>query len=396
MANVRTAGRSLRGHERPLKTVPWIIFAIAIFFWSAIFFVIAAKRYGGDIRGFLNLGQNIAHPGVLADAPQPGLDGYDGQFYVALATDPLIRHRETGESLDNPAFRGSRAMIPLLAWTFAAGNAKGAVYAYEFLCWILGCAAVLFVALMLAQGRNRPTWAILLVPGAGLAASLLRATPDAGTLAFILAALWFHRRGRFAAALALAVMAALSREIALILAFALALEELRKKRFFRSAAFAFGPAAALLAWKLYLQIWLGSGFSSGEKLFDWPFLWAYRKIGEFVLGRAGVTAIEVIGILAVAASFTGVVALMSRKTVWSAAEFTYLGFGILIPFLSYSVFIEAWGYTRILIALPFLAAALAERRTEPWRKWTLRSVAAIHAIIGLIMIAGELRAAIGG
>ena len=170
---------------------------------------------------------------------------------------------------------------------------------------------------------------------------------------------------------------------------------MRKKRIGRGIAFAACPAVALLAWKTYLQLWLGSGFSSGEKLFDFPFFWAYRKIGEIVLGRIEVTAIEVIGVLGVLASLAGIAALISRKTDWSAAEFTYLGFGILIPFLSYSVFIEAWGYTRILIVLPFLAVVLAARQDAPWRKWTLRSVAAIHAIVGLIMIANELRAAIG-
>jgi hypothetical protein len=395
MDDARRAGKDLRAGKRSRKSVPWIIFAATILAWSTVFFLIAAKRYGGDIRGFLNLGQNIPHPGALADAPKPSLDGYDGQFYVALATDPLIRHRETGESLDNPAFRGSRAMIPLLAWILAAGNAGAAVYAYELLCWALGCAAILIAALMLSREGDHPAWALALIPGAGLAASLLRSTPDAGTLAFILAALWLHRRGRFAPALVFAIMAALSREIAIILALGLALEELRKKRIRRGIAFAAFPAAALLAWKTYLQLWLGSGFSSGEKLFDFPFFWAYRKIGEIVLGRIEVTAIEVIGVLGVAASLAGIAALISRKTDWAAAEFTYLGFGILIPFLSYSVFVEAWGYTRILVVLPFLAVILAERQDASWRKWTLRSVAAIHAMVGLIMIASELVAAIG-
>lgn len=395
MDDARRAGQGLRAGTHSLKFSPWIIFAATILAWSAIFFFIAAKRYSGDIRGFLNLGQNISHPGVLADAPKPSLDGYDGQFYVALATDPLIRHRETGESLDNPAFRGSRAMIPLLAWILAAGNAKAAVYTYELLCWALGCAAILIAAMMLAQEGDHPAWALALIPGAGLAASLLRATPDAGTLAFILAALWLHRRGRFVPALVFAIMAALSREIAIILALGLALEELRKRRTGRGIAFAACPAAALLTWKTYLQLWLGSGFSSGEKLFDFPFVWAYRKIGEIILGRIEITAIEIIGVLGVLASLAGIAALISRKTDWAAAEFTYLGFGILIPFLSYSVFIEAWGYSRILIVLPFLAVILAGRQDASWRKWTLRSVAAIHAIAGLIMIASELRTAIG-
>ena len=381
--------------KAPKKSIPWLIFGLTLLVWTAIFAIIAAKRFGGDLRGFLDLGQNIPHPGVLADAPRPSLDGYDGQFYVALATDPLIRRRETGDSLDNPAFRGSRAMIPLLAWVLAAGNAGAAVYAYQFLCWALGCAAILLAALMLAQDGGHPAWALILIPGAGLAASLLRTTPDAGTLAFILAALWLHRRGRFAPALVCAIMAVLSREIAIILAFGLALEDVRKSRIGRGLAFAAFPAIALLGWKTYLQLWLGSGFSSGESLFDLPFFWAYRKTGEMVIGRIAITPIEVIGVLGVAASLAGIAALVSRKTDWSAAEFTYLGFGLLVPFLSYSVFVEAWGYTRILIVLPFLAIGLAARQGAAWRKWTLRSVAAVHAIIGLIMIASELRTAIG-
>jgi hypothetical protein len=382
------------GAGHPAGSLPWIVLAAAAVIWAAVLLFIAAKRYGGDIRGLLDLGQGVPHPAALAAAPKAGPDGYDGQFYAALATDPLIRRRETGEALDNPAFRGSRAMIPLLAWTLAAGNPRAAVFAYQLLCWTLGCATVLLAALMLRGDGSPPAWALLLIPGAGLAASLLRTTPDAATLALILSALWFHRRGRFVPALIFAVAAVLSREIALLAALALAVDELRHKRIGRAAVFVAAPAAALVAWKTYLQVWLGSGFSAGEGIFELPLFWAYRKVGEMILGHVPAPAVEILGLLGIAASLAGIVALVSRKTDWSALELTYLGFGALILVLGYTEFQEVWGYARVFIILPFLAVVLAGRQTAPWRRWTLRSVALIQAAIGLLMIAGEIRDAL--
>jgi len=287
-------------------------------------------------------------------------------------------------------------MIPLLAWILGLGKAGAAVYAYQLLCWVLGLAAVVLVARMLADDGRSSAWALLLIPSGGLAASLIRTTPDAGTVAFALAALGFERRGRFAAALVFATAAVLSREIAAILLVGLALDELRKRKYGRSAAFIAVPAAAWLGWKVYMQVWLGTAVATGEKLFASPFSWVARKVGEAVHGIVGVPSMEIGGLLAIAATLVGLAAVLTQKPRWTATEYTFLGFSLLIPFLSYSVYVEAWGSARILVILPFLAVLIAERQTPGWRRWSLRSVAALYAIVGLIMISGEFQAATRG
>jgi len=385
-----------RGGPPKTKFRSWIVLAAACLIWGYLLLVIADGRYAGDIRGFLCLGQSMPHPPVLATAPTPGRDGYDGQFYVALATDPFMRNHDTVVALDNPAFRGSRLMIPLLAWILSLGNAGAAVYIYQLLCWALGIAAIALIARMLGEDGRCPAWALILIVGGGLVASLVRTTPDAATVAFILAALWFHRRGRFGAALGFVVAAVLSREIAMILALGLAAAELRERKFARGVALVAAPAAAWLAWKIYMQIWLGTAFTAGEKILGSPFSWVARKIGEISHGLADNSLLEISGLIAMAASLVGLAAVASQKSRWSASEYTFLGFAALIPFLSYSVFIEAWGFTRILIVLPFLAILIAERQKSAWRRWSLRSVAIAYAMVGVIMLTGDLRAATRG
>jgi hypothetical protein len=392
----RTAETELFGQPILRTFRAWPILAVTVIVWSYIFLVVADGRYYGDLRGFLCLGESIRHPSVLDSAPKTSRDGYDGQFYVALATDPFMRKHETTSSLDNTAFRGSRIMIPLFAWAVSLGHAGAAVYAYQLLCWALGIAAVFMVARMLAEEGQSPAWAFLLIPSGGLAASLLRTTPDAGTVAFVLAALWFQRQGRFAAALTFSVAAFMTREISVLLLVALALDEILKRKFLRSVAFLAVPAVVWSGWKVYMQLWLGQSRSTGEHLFAAPFSWVARKASEIVQGGVADSRLEMLGALALIASLVGGAAVLSKRPRWTAVDFTFVGFSLLIPFLSYSVYIEAWGFTRILMILPFLALLAAERRTSPWRRWSLRSVAAVYALVGIVMIAGEFRAATHG
>lgn len=396
MGGIDTSPKKKPGRPPKAKFRPWFVFVAAFLGWSFFILIVADGRYAGDIRGFLCLGEYTPHPGALAAAPKTSRDGYDGQFYAALATDPFMRNHETVAAMDNPAFRGSRLMIPLLAWILSLGNAGVAVYIYQFLCWTLGIAAVVLVARMLGEDGRCPAWALILILSGGLAASLIRTTPDAATVAFILAALWFHRRGRFGAALGFVMAAVLSREIAAIVALGLAVAELRERKFLRSVAFVAAPAAVWLGWKVYMQIWLGTAFTAGENIFGSLFSWVARKIGEIIYGLVASPSMEIAGLLALAASLVGLAAVASQKSRWTAPEYTFLGFSVLIPLMSYSVYIEAWGYTRILIVLPFLAILVAERQKSAWRRWSLRSVAIAYTIVGVIMLTGELRAAIRG
>ena len=184
MGGMETSSKKKRGGGLKTKFRPWFVLAAAFLGWGFFLLIVADGRYAGDIRGFLCLGEDMPHPGALAAAPKTSPDGYDGQFYAALAMDPFMRNHDTVAALDNPAFRGSRMMIPLLAWILSLGNAGVAVYIYQFLCWGLGIAAIFLVARMLSEDGRSPAWALILIFGGGLVASFVRTTPDAATVAF--------------------------------------------------------------------------------------------------------------------------------------------------------------------------------------------------------------------
>ena len=216
-------------------------------FWLALLSTIAMVRFGGDYRALLCLGDLVRHPAALDGVPRDGPHGYDGQYYAALATDPLLLRAETTRFLDAPAYRATRVFVPGLAWVIALGNGRAAVHVYLWLCWALAIAAVGVVAAWL-RCDGRPLWwtAALAVSG-GLVISLLRATPDAAALALLLAALLLQHRGRTAWAVAALAAAVLARETSVLAIPALAWSELQRRR--PAAAFAFyaAPFAPFIA-----------------------------------------------------------------------------------------------------------------------------------------------------
>jgi hypothetical protein len=189
----------------------------------------------------------------MSGAPDGGPAGYDGQYYAALATDPLLRNAGTARALDTPTYRATRIGVPFLAWLLAFGQPRAAVVLYVLIIWGLGLAAVYFAARWLGLEATPCPWAALLPLAGGLAASMIRATPDIAATGLILGALLLHRGGKNAPALAVLVMAVMTRETSLIAAGAIALIELRDRRFVRAALFTAMPGLALAVWQLYLR-----------------------------------------------------------------------------------------------------------------------------------------------
>ena len=368
---------------------------VGVLFWVLVVLFVAHVRYAGDIRGLLCIGEEAYLPAAFEAVPRAGPAGYDGQQYAALATDPLLREFDTARALDAPVYRAGRILVPLLAWVLALGQAGPAIIAYQLLCWGLGLAAVFLVARWLAAEERSPWWALPLVCSAGLAAAMIRSTPDAAALCLMLAALWFYARGRFPLAVLLAIAAVLTREASYLAALAIALEELWRRRVARAATFAFTPLVPFLAWHFYLRSVLGAPRPSGGSRFTTPFAWVPEKL-PVVFGGPGVSWQEVFGLLAVAATIVAFILVASRPTTWAAPELAFLASGALGLALTYNVYVETWGYARILIALPFLASLIAERQRSLWRRWSLRAVAVLYLLAGVTMTWWELNAALGG
>lgn len=245
------------------RWAPATLTFVAVIAWLGFVLIVARAHYGGDLRAFIVPGSRMPHPAVFAGIPADSPGGYDGQYYAALATDPLLHRDETLRALDMPSYRATRILVPFLAWLAAVGRPSASILAYEFLCWGLGIAGILVIAHWLVETHRSPWWAGLLVLNAGLVASITRATPDAAAMTLVAAALLSHARGRPRSAVGLLAAAVLARETSIIAALALAWEETHKRRWMSAAAFAALPIAALLAIQLWLGHRIGVSFNRG-------------------------------------------------------------------------------------------------------------------------------------
>lgn len=370
-----------------------LVTAVAVVFWAAILGTVAALRFGGDLRGLLFLGRNFPHPRALADAPRYGDAGYDGQFYSALATDPLLLRAETTTFLDSPRYRSLHLAVPLAAWVASALQAGAAVRTYQLLCWVLALAAVGLAAQWLHEHGRSPWWALLLVPNAGLATSLLRSTPDGAAMALILAALWAHRRGRSALALAAVVAATLTRETSLLAAVAIAYGEWSAGRARHALRFVAVPAGALAAVMLWLLLIVDRGSLLGGS-YDVPFRWVLGKFDQMLAASISITSIELWGFLALIAAMAALAAFGRAETRFSTEEALFLLFMVVAWALSFAVYVDVYGYTRALIALPFLALLLGATQQDRIKQAVLLLVPAAFALVGALMIRAEVKAAL--
>jgi len=362
---------------------------LAALLWALVVAFVAHVRYGDDVRALLCIGgENTLLP-AFATVPRAGPTGYDGHVYAALATDPFLHRFDTQNALDSPAYRATRIMIPLLAWLLALGNSAAAIVTYQLLCWGLGLVAILIAARWLATDGRSPWQAALLIGSAGLAAAMIRSTPDAGALCFMLAALWCHGRRRHALALAFASAAVLTRETSYLVVLAIAADELRRRRPAAATLFAAVPLSLIVGWQLYLKSVLGAAFATAGSNFSLPFAWLPAKFSE-VLHGPQVWWQEVFGLAAIAATLLAMAALALRPAHWSAVEISFLAFGVMGLFLSYDVYSEAWAYGRVLIVLPFLALLIAGRQDTTWRRWPLYAVTVCYLFAGVAMTWWEL------
>jgi hypothetical protein len=202
------------------------------------------------------LGEELAARGVTVTT-EPGI-GYDGQWYLALAYDPLLLRQDLTRQFDNPRYRAGRPLQGWLGWLLAAGR-PGAIplglLALGPLAVGVGCAAT--ARILSAFGRS-PAWGLgfALVPGVWAGVALATAEPLGLALAALGLSLVLDRRVGLAG-LAFAG-AALTKETYLAFAVAAGLHLLLDRSAapparLRAAALALVPGlAALAGWWLYL------------------------------------------------------------------------------------------------------------------------------------------------
>jgi len=378
----------IRVRPRVLAEAAMLAALLAMWVWALTLIVVG--EFGGDVRGVARFGWKFPNPPVLEEVPEPSRAGYDGQFYATLATDPWLRDPATVRAMDNPAYRGTRVLLPALAWVISRGRADLAPRAYVLLCWLVGLAAVVLVHLELRPG---PWWWVA-TPGvalsAGLVCSLLRATPDAAAAALLLAALLVAGRGRAGAAAALGLLAALARETSVLALPAVALPAWRSGRRLRAAATVGVPAAAVLAWRAHLVHLTGRGTGSALANFALPLAWLGDKVVRLVGAGERFRQVEGVGMAWVALALVATVALAARPRRLGSSGLAFVGFGALAWVLGIRVYTEVNAYARVLVALPALAALALPEAPRRWVRAALVALLFLSAVQGSMVLHDEV------
>lgn len=361
--------------------------AVACALWAVLLGSLTVGRYDGDPRAFLCLGARFDHPPALAGAPRTSPWGYDGQFYGILASDPLMLDSATVRTLDTPAYRGRRLLLPLAAWASVLGHARAAPYAYLAWCWLLGLTGVGLLARWLDRVGRSPWLALLYAASGGLVVSFIRGTPDAAATALVLAGLWAARCDRPAATVAAFTAAALTRETTLLAPFARAFTDARDGRWRRAALIAVVPAAAVAAWVVSLGLRFGFGSGGGSRNFTAPLAGAWERASLLVAGRLNL--VETLGLLAVLATMAAAAVLVARGER-EPAVLALAAFSALAAVLGPAVWTEVYASLRVLGVLPALGLACLPGPGFRGRRPLLLAGPVLAAAAGLLLVRVEL------
>jgi hypothetical protein len=247
--------------------------------------------------------------------------GYDGQWFLGLAYDPLLRER-LAAGFDKPRYRARRPLQPVVGWLLAGGRAP----AVPFGLLVVGPLAVALGSaacgrLLAASGRSR-WWGLgfAVVPGVVVGVMFGTAEPLALALAVLGLSLVLDRRPT-AGGLAFAG-AALTKESYLVFAvaaaawLAVAVGRSRRARAAEAAAVLLPGVLALGLWWAYVAWRLPAGAGDrrgvaalGPPLAGWEHALGLVVRGEYVpdapVGPLGAALLVGSLLLAVAAVLLG-------------------------------------------------------------------------------------------
>jgi hypothetical protein len=310
--------------------------------------------------------------------------GYDGQWFLGLAHDPLL-HQRLAAGFDKPRYRARRPLQPLVGWLLAGGQTPAiplALLAVGPLAVALGCAAC--GRLLAASGRSR-WWGLgfAVVPGVVVGVTFGTAEPLALALATLGLSLVLDGRS-MAAGMAFAG-AGLTKESYLLFAvaaaawLALAVARSRRARAAAQAAAVLLPGVlALGLWWAYVAWHLPAGAGDrrgvaalGPPLGGWDHALGLVARGQYVpdapVGPLGAGLLVGSGLLAVGAILLGT----RRPTLLGWTGLLMGLYGLVLSGLLLDRFLSsmrALAPTVLAAALAMAAAAI----TPPWQARTPR------------------------
>jgi hypothetical protein len=308
---------------------------------------------GWDVTSLPRVASNT-QLGAVAKAIDPGFkvvdrSDYDGQFYWAVAVDPLATG-QAHHAVDKPTYRYGHPLLGWLAWLLSGGQAGAAAAALLAAC-LLALAAAAFLAGELG-GLGAAAFTVF---SPGLLYSAVHGLAEPLVVALVLGALVARRPY----ALVCCALAPLAKEQLVVVPIVFALWEIRRPR---RAAMWLAVLLPAIAWWVYARIHLGAWFTTGDTALGAPFAGWRRAIVD-----AGVYAA------------TG------------ADELRLLVLVALLGLLAVAAFFAARAHRRIdavYLVLAAIAACLAANATESLRD-ALRNTALLVALVPFVLGTGD-------
>ena len=229
-----------------------------LYLYIVVFTVVAYflyVKFNGNITGFFRIGENFPKSPYLNISKAlifPGEFGADGQQFLSIAFDPLLKNPDSIEALDVPVYRYRRILYPLLGNLLGFGQTNLIPYVMVLLNSLSIVAIVVFAGLYL-QSVGDKAWkslAVLCIPSVWLI--LIFSTAGLLNSSLLVGTLYFHRVGKFSHALPLIALACLTRETSVIIWSSLFVFGFLQRRWPQSLSL-LGALSPLIIWNSYLR-----------------------------------------------------------------------------------------------------------------------------------------------
>ncbi len=319
----------------------------------------------------------------LRDAPIYEHDdaSYDGQMYVQLAVDPLLRDPSIDRALDVPAFRARRILFCWTAWAIGLGRPAWILQAYSVqnvLFWLL-LAWWLWRRFPSDTARDVAVWsACLLAPG--LLDSARMALLDGPGLLVIALGLMALERGRFWIGSAVLGVAGLGRETSLLTGVALAPRRLSVRGLIRSVGGGVVFFLPTVIWLDYLRSIYRSHTTQAldqlvapvvSYLQEWP-----RLIGGVVQhGWAAPDTLRLLALAGITAQAAYLLSLGRWRSPWWRVGVAFVALMLLIS-------PEIWlgAYLRVLLPLTLAFNLLLPRGRWFWAIFVIGNMGVVESV----------------
>jgi hypothetical protein len=359
--------------------------AIVVAVCYTTLFVTLLHRREEDVSRFVIAGGSDVDAARVPDGLTvlPNIGGYDGIFFYRLALDPFTRVPEAnGIRLDNPAYRQQRIAYPFLVWVFSLGQVRWVPWLLVFVNIAAAAAMGGFGAAFARRMGVHALWGVIVPCYPGFVLTFSRDLAEIVAAAFAVGAVWALTARRDITAVLLLTGAILTREPALLLAFALAAawliaKLLRREQHVAPVVFIL-PIVVYVLWQILLTArWGISPLQSGAPAMTRPFVEFARFFAASAVRRTHQVRLYFTECLFLVSVVATAVLVWRRTRAPLEWRFAWLGYLALASVLPRTIWLEDFGFLRIFADLFVVSAVLIIASTRTARWFTLLTTASL-------------------